>query len=411
MSKTTRLLAIACTILFCISCAIIHEQNIYTDRDEVEKICGKKGVKAKPCGGDCRDKEKGDRKCKQGKMDPCAKSGGDFLDFDLKELEKQAREAYDAKKYEEAAVLYLKLLRRNVTDGGNIYNLACCYGLLGKSELAAKSLERAYNAGFTDVGWMKNDPDFEKVKENEQFKAMIASLEEKAKHKEEGKGEAIYISASAEFKCRLMFPEGYDPKRTYPLLVGLHGYGSDPESFVGLWNRFDNPQFIYAVPQAPYPYMRGNEQGYSWEAPVPWDNLISERSWRESEEYTVKLVRRLREKYKIGDVYLLGFSQGSGLAYTAGIKNHELFAGVIAFGGWLSTEWLVEKSGFDLKEAKTLRIFIAHGSKDNVVKPEEGLKAKSILEKHGYNVTFYEFDGAHRVPKEALLEAQKWMAE
>ncbi len=405
MSKATRLLAIACVILFCISCAIIHEQNIYTDRDEGEKICEKKGGKTKPCGG---DKEKPARK---GKMGPYAKSVGNFLDLDLKELEKQAREAYDAQKYEKAARLYLRYLRRNITDGGAIYNLACCYGLLGKPDLAAKSLERAYKVGFTDVGWMKNDPDFEKVKENKRFKATIAGLEEKAKHKEEGRGDTIHISASAEFRCRLKFPEGYDKSKSYPLLVGLHGYGSDPDSFVGLWERFDNPQFIYAVPQAPYPYLRGNEQGYSWEAPVPWDNLISERSWGESEAYVANLVKHLKNEYKVGDTYLLGFSQGCGLAYSAGLKNHELFAGVIAFGGWLSTEWLVEKSGFDLKEAKTLRIFIAHGSKDNVVKPEESLKAKSILEKHGYNVTFYEFDGAHQVPKEALLKAQKWMAE
>jgi len=402
MAKTIKLMAVVCVLLFSISCAIINEQNIYTDGHKVKGIHQKK---------ECHKKEPCAKKCKHGKINPYGKCAGNFLDFDLKELEKQAREAYDAEKYEEAAVLYLKLLRRNVTDGGNIYNLACCYGLLGKPELAAKYLERAYKAGFSDVGWMKNDPDFEKVRGNEQFDAMIACLEGQAKSKAEGKGKPIYISASAEFRCRIKFPESYDESKSYPLLVGLHGYGSDPESFVGLYERFDNPQFIYAVPQAPYPYLRGNEQGYSWSAPLPEDDPAGEQSKLESEEYVAKLVKHLKKEYNVGDVYLFGFSQGCGMTYTTGIKNHDLFKGLICFGGWFSKDWLVEKASLDLNEMNDLRVFIAHGSKDTLVKLEEGEKARDILKEHGYDVTFHEFDGAHRVPKEALLEAQKWMGQ
>ncbi|MBN2207714.1 MAG: hypothetical protein JW759_00225 [Candidatus Coatesbacteria bacterium] len=402
MKKVIKLLAVTCVLLLAVSCVFVKEQNFYKGGEEHGKTW-KKHDKKEPCAKHKEDK------MAEGEIDPYAKCAGDFLDVDLKELEKQAREAYQAEKFEEAAALYLKLLSRNVPDGGSIYNLACCYGRLGRAELAAKHLERAYKAGFTDVGWMKNDPDFETVRENEQFKATIASLEEKAKEKEQGKGEAIYISASAEFRCRLKFPEGYDAEKTYPLLVGLHGYGSDPESFVGLWERFDNAQFIYAVPQAPYPYLRGNEQGYSWSAPLPDEDPASEQSKLQSEEYVANVVKYLKKQYKVGDTYLLGFSQGCGLAYTTGIKNHELFRGLICFGGWLSEDWLVKRAGIDLKKMNDLRIFIAHGSKDTMVKPEEGLKAKDILEKNGYKVAFYGFDGPHTVPKEALLEAQKWM--
>ena len=401
MNKTIRLLAVACVLLFSVSCSIVIT-SVESDVEENEKQVRRH---REPC------KKEQAKEYKRGEIDPFAKHAGNFLDFDLKELEKQAREAYDAEKYEEAAVLYLKLLRRNITDGGNIYNLACCYGLLGKPGLAANYLERAYKAGFTDVGWMKNDPDFEKVKENEQFKATIACLEGQAKRKAEGKGKPIYISASSELRCRLKFPEGYDPKRAYPLLVGLHGYGSDPETFTALWERFDNPQFIYAVPQAPYPYLRGNEQGYSWSAPLPDEDPASELSKLQSEEYVANLVRHLKKEYRVGDVYLFGFSQGCGMTYTTGVKNHELFKGLICFGGWFSEDWLVKKAGIDLKKMNDLRIFIAHGSKDTLVKFEEGEKARDILKEHGYDVTFHEFDGAHRVPKEALLEAQRWMEE
>ncbi|MCD6326594.1 hypothetical protein J7M28_03425 [bacterium] len=392
MSKTVRLLAVACMLLFALSCTLI----VVEDKDENgENECQKQ--RAKPY--------------KHGKTDIYADDVGDFLNVDLKEIKKQAYEAYQAEEYEKSAELYLKLLRYDVKAGDSMYNLACCYGLLGKARHASEFIEKSFDSGFRNVEWMKNDPDFKKVKDTDVFKDVIARLEEKAKEKEEGKGDTFYISASAEFRYRIKFPEGYDESKSYPLLVGLHGYGSDPESFVGLYERFDNPQFIYAVPQAPYPYMRGNEQGYSWSAPVPDEDPASERSKLESEEYVAKLVKHLQSEYKVGDTYLLGFSQGCGMTYTIGIKNHELFKGLVCFGGWFSEDWLVKKAGIDLKKMNDLRIFIAHGSKDEMVKFEEGTKARDILKKLGYDVKFYEFDGAHAVPKEALLEVQKWMSQ
>ncbi|MBN1591913.1 MAG: hypothetical protein JW941_01545 [Candidatus Coatesbacteria bacterium] len=405
MARVFKLVAILCALMLTASCSITITCGD-SDHDDDEQVCkGRPCKKEQPC-DEKSGPQAGKKPGQKGLYDP---KTGAFLDFDLKELEKRAREAYEAGEYEKAARLYLNLLRRNITDGGNIYNLACCYGLLGKPKLAANFLERAYKAGFNDVEWIKFDPDFEKVRDSEEFQSTIACLEGQAKRKSEGAGKPIYISAEAEFRCRVMLPDGFDPNKTYPLLVGLHGYGSDPENFAGLWKRFDNPQFIYAVPQAPYPYLRGNEQGYSWSAPLPDDDPAGERSKLESEEYVAKLVKHLKKEYKVGDTYLLGFSQGCGMTYTTGIKYHELFKGLICFGGWFSKDWLVDKAGIDLKEMNDLRVFIAHGSKDTLVKIEEGEKAKDILKEYGYNVTFYVFDGAHAVPEQALREAQSWM--
>ena len=344
-------------------------------------------------------------------IDIYAEDAGEFLDIDIAELEKKAREAYNNGDYEVAARDYLAYLQYNTQDGGNIYNLACCYGLLGEAELACRFLERAFEAGFRDVGWAANDPDFNKVKDTEHFKTTIQKLEQTLKEADADKGEETYLTARSEFRCRIRLPEGYDKDKAYPLIVALHGFGSDPESFVRLYDRFENPQFIYAAPQAMYPYLRGNEQGYSWTAPLPHEDPVHKRSWSESEDYVAGLVRHLKKMYNVSEVYLLGFSQGCGLAYTAGIKNHELFKGLICFGGWFSEDWLVDEAGIDLGKMNHLRVFIGHGNKDEMVKIEEGTKAKDILEKNGYEVTFYEFDGPHAVPAEALLEVQKWMSQ
>jgi tetratricopeptide (TPR) repeat protein len=92
---------------------------------------------------------------------------GDFLDVDLAALEKIATDAYQAGEWEKAAKYYLALLRYDISDSGNIYNLACCYGLMGEAELAAKYLERAYRAGFTDIEHISWDPDFDSVRQSD----------------------------------------------------------------------------------------------------------------------------------------------------------------------------------------------------------------------------------------------------
>ena len=99
-------------------------------------------------------------------------------------------------------------------------------------------------------------------------------------------------------------------------------------------------------------------------------------------------------------------SQGCSLAYTAGLSDPELVRGIICFGGWLDEEILTEEK---LKLAGGVRVFIAHGNHDNVVEFEKGRQALARLEELGFDVTFYEFDGAHQVPEDACLAAQEWM--
>jgi phospholipase/carboxylesterase len=194
----------------------------------------------------------------------------------------------------------------------------------------------------------------------------------------------------------------------YPLVVGLHGYGSNPDRFITLWERFAGHDFIYAVPRAPYPFLVGKWIGYSWAKGIPGHRLMSERATTMTERYIAGVVKNLCNQYSVSDVYLLGFSQGCAFTYQAGIKNHELFDGLICFGGWLDTDWISEEA---ISAANSLRIFIAHGTEDRMVEYESGIKARDCLEEHGYDVTFHEFDGAHSVPEEALQAAETWMKE
>ncbi len=84
----------------------------------------------------------------------------DFGRVDTRALIGKALAAYSQKRYEDAARIYIDLLRKSPGDNGALYNLACCYGLLGAPEQAAAFVEAAYRAGFHQLGHIKGDKDF-----------------------------------------------------------------------------------------------------------------------------------------------------------------------------------------------------------------------------------------------------------
>ncbi len=343
----------------------------------------------------------------QAAIDPLQTSVLDSLAVDTTALDKQALLLYQAGNYLDAARVYLALLSRDAANAEVLYGLACCYGLLGKDELAGKTLKLAAQAGWTAIDWARGDPDFDAVRGKPAFDSALSELTAKATERQAGLGELAHFTAQAYLPCRIMLPADYDPAREYPLVVGLHGYGDNHERFTGLRQKLGAIPAIFAVPEALYPFPQGNALGYSW---MEGGDENSDMPWRAvsklTEQYVLDVVHGLKARYKVSEVYLLGFSQGCGLAYMVGIDNPQEFAGLICCGGWLDQEWL----GADkLAAGKSLRVFIVHGNEDKMVEFASGTTARDKLLELGYDVTFFEFAGGHRVPEEAMRAAAKWL--
>jgi len=343
------------------------------------------------------------------KIDPLQEDIGEFLDQDLSKIDWIARTAQQQNNYRQAAQYYLFLLRHKVDDPITIYNLACCYGQIGKAELAAKYLIRAVNAGYTNLDQIKKDNDFNKVRGNENFKNNVKKIENWIGNL----GSTIYIKASKLIKCRIQLPKNYNPQKSYTLLIGLHGNGGRADDFIQLWNGFKNQDFIFAAPQGPYRKHKRpdtkNEQ-YSWDIDVQ-DKELWKRGDPLSEEYILENANHISKQYNIKNTYLLGFSQGAAYAYLTGIKHPDLFKGIICFAGKIpetdKSYSILSKD--DIKQGNKLKVFIAHGTRDSAIKHQVSLNSKSILEKYGYDVEFSSFSGGHTIPPEILQQAEQWM--
>ena len=336
-------------------------------------------------------------------LDPAA---GNFLDFPLDSTNRAANAAYQAARYNEAARLYLAALRHSITNSTDIYNLACCYGLLKQDSLAALYLRRAFRAGFDDLEHVKRDPDFDSVRSRPAFAAVVDSLAALAYSAKAEAGTQVDIEATCLVPGYVRLPADYDSTRAYPLVIGLHGYGANPKSFARLYERAGNPEFIYACLQAPYPFGAGRDLGYSWTTWSKSDSTVQQRSLWFSTDYVAEATERLAARYRTAGAWLLGFSQGCGMAYATGIRHHALFKGIIGFGGGLDT---TSFGPADYAAAKGLKVFVAHGKEDRVVEYKYGTQARDFLKRKGYDVTFADFKGGHTVAEEPLKRAVKWM--
>jgi phospholipase/carboxylesterase len=328
-------------------------------------------------------------------LDPAA---GNFLDFPLDSVSRAANAAYQAARYNEAARLYLTALEHDITSSNDIYNLACCYGLLKQDSLATLYLRRAFHAGFDDIGHVQQDPDFDSVRTRPVFAALVDSLAAQAESANTRAGTEVNIEANCLIPGYVRLPADYDSTKAYPLVIGLHGYGADPKSFARLYERAGSPELIYVCLQAPYAFGEGRDLGYSWSTWNRDDSTVGRRSARLSSDYIADAAQRLSARYHTDGTWLLGFSQGCFMAYQTGIARPDLFKGIICFGGGLDT---LRFTDAEYAAARGLKVFAAHGKEDRMVEFKYGTSTRDFLRRKGYDVTFAEF--------KQLKQAIAWM--
>ena len=330
----------------------------------------------------------------------------EFLRYDLKRMEREARAAYFAKDYARAASRYLAWLNRDAGNPDACYSLAGCYGQMGNAPLAARFLKHAYGLGYRDLAHMRKNPDFLKVKGLAAFDTVVENLVSADSLARSAWGARLFVPGPGLWECRLRLPKDFDSTRGYPVLIGLHGFGSNAEKFLALWDTFQKRDFVYVVPEAPYLSHKDRDPGFSWTLPVSEDSGLRDEARAMTEEFIVNVARAAGAKFHTDRVFLLGFSQGSKLAYHVGLRHPELFSGIIAFGGRLEQGRL---SARILARAKGMKCFIAHGRDDRMVDWQEGENARKFLKSRGCEVLFQEFDGGHKVEENAMNQALAWM--
>jgi len=193
-----------------------------------------------------------------------------------------------------------------------------------------------------------------------------------------------------------------------PLLLLLHGYGSNEEDLFSFATELPNDSYVISV-RAPYdlqPY------GHAWYA-IHFDadeNKFSDNvQAKQSVELIAGFIDEIVKQYPIDakNVTLIGFSQGAILSYATALTYPEKVAKVVALSGYFNQEIMPEV--IDTKAISHLKFFVSHGSVDQVIPVEWARKAKPALENLGLKVEYQEYPVGHGVAPQNFFDFKNWL--
>ena len=194
-----------------------------------------------------------------------------------------------------------------------------------------------------------------------------------------------------------------------PLLILLHGYGSNEEDLFSFASELPDELLIVSV-RAPYEMGYG---GYAWYA-INFDDQNGKFSdlvqARESITKIASFIDEIKTKYNTDkdNTFLLGFSQGAILSYGLSFLHPDKVQHVIALSGYINEELL--PSNFSSLEIKT-DYYISHGTVDQVLSVAWARKAPLFLEKAGLAHEYSEYPVGHGVAPQNFFSLKKWINE
>jgi predicted esterase len=184
----------------------------------------------------------------------------------------------------------------------------------------------------------------------------------------------VYIPESAS-----KFPKA-------PLVLSLHGATQDADRGISLLQtQADQHGFVIVAPAS---------IETTWEIEGAWGEDF------DNVDRSLALAFDLRN-IDPARISIAGFSDGASYSLSLGLSNGDLFHAVMAFSsGYLANGARVGKPP----------VFLSHGTGDQMFPIDAtGRNVARTLKRDGYDVTFREFDGPHRLPPDVAAEAMRWL--
>jgi predicted esterase len=212
-------------------------------------------------------------------------------------------------------------------------------------------------------------------------------------------------------------PPGYaESKVSYPLVVILHGNGSNELNHGRLADKAGREGVIFVVPRAPYPHEQVftgmGRPGWTWRPQDAEDKDIA--GFKPAARYVASIIACVddaKKRYRVqGErFYVFGHSMGGFFANATAALHPQRVAAYFAYAGGLAEELQTAEL---LKPLAThgVKAWIVHGKADTVVPPAASEKAFKLLTENGVQANLHLFDDVtHGVEEPVLKLLQSWL--
>jgi len=222
-------------------------------------------------------------------------------------------------------------------------------------------------------------------------------------------GETLESDLSLAAELRLYYDLYAPGKGPAPLLVALHGYGSNKGWMMREARRHAPEGFAVAALQGPHQHMKEpREQGGPLRYGFGWlTNFRPEESVALHHRAVLDLVEALvargvalRER-----VFLLGFSQSCALNYRFAFTRAELLRGVVGVCGGLPGDW-DESELYGQTRAAVLHLT---GERDEFYPPERVRPYAEQLRRRAGDVEVRSYDAGHELTEPMREDVREWL--
>ncbi|WP_242131960.1 alpha/beta hydrolase [Aestuariivivens marinum] len=195
-----------------------------------------------------------------------------------------------------------------------------------------------------------------------------------------------------------------------PLLIMLHGYGSDENDLFSFASELPEELFVISL-RAPYPMKPFGNAWYAINFDAEKGKWSDNKQAADSRDLIAKFIDEAVASYPVNkdNVTLLGFSQGTILSYAVALTYPEKVKNVIALSGYINQDIIPENK--DTSNYSHLAFYCSHGSVDQVIPVDWARQTPPFLSKLDINHQYNEFPVGHGVAPQNFYEFRKWLAK
>ena len=214
----------------------------------------------------------------------------------------------------------------------------------------------------------------------------------------------LFSTSSQDTVYSLFAPLLYAPGYSYPLIIWLHGHGSDERQLMRVMPLINLRNYVAVAP-------RGTLIGPDGKRPAGcfgWQQ--SEEHVQQAEQRIFDSIDQVRQKLNVARhrVFLAGFDCGGTMAFRVAMNHPSEFAGVISLeGAFPSGRTPLAK----LTEARRLPVFVAAGRHSETYPASNVCDDLRLLHAAGISITLREYPCGHELPPQMLGDVDRWIME
>jgi poly(3-hydroxybutyrate) depolymerase len=190
----------------------------------------------------------------------------------------------------------------------------------------------------------------------------------------------------------LFVPKGYDKERKTPLVVALHGLGSNPQQimkYTGLTDAAQKHGFIVVAP------MGYNSRGW-YGQPIPKKMVKADdpKNLAElSEKDVMNVLAIVRKDFNVDPdrIYLMGHSMGGGGTWHLALKHPDLWAGLAPIAP------AIFRQATAVEKIKHIPVILIQGDQDKLVPVAGARRWAEEMKKNGMTYEYVEVEGGDHV--------------